>query len=327
MEQASTSTSAVRPLPERITRARAAIVRLEQRQEQLRGGIDRKIQPARTLLARLLSEQTRSVLTQGDVPDQTFDLLLDDESYKNDANFAPSALDTERRDAFLSRNASIAQVKHDMWVRVGGMNYWGYRVTNGQELKDDIQRKIDPYRAMGRFGKWWNREKLAALEAEMQKLQKEIVVAPEKYAASKTAYAVSEAELQKYPEQQSYDRLLQFETAVRFLPRSQQAILVSYDNTQETFTLHLPSTPTDTDFTQTLSFTIDSRELSGFTELLGNAIKTDENFAIEDCEIYNKAFDDVLVPFPLEVVIDNGEERVRIPKAVWGRFGQSANRD
>lgn len=323
MEQVFTS---LRPLPEHIDATRSAIDRLDQRQQELLEGINRKMKPAKRLLEKLLLEkrhrETESKLSHP----QTIDDLLLHPSYENDADFAPSDLDTERHDKFLQRTDMIGKIKHDLWVHGGGKNYWGYRVTNGQELVDAVQKKIDRFGAMNALQRWWNRDKREAFDVEMAKLLEEIMVAPERFAAAKNSYAALETELTKWQEQKDYDRLLQFAEMLRFLPRTEQSVLMTYTHNDQTFTLHLPSTSTERDFTQTVSFTLDSREVQEFCELIGNNLKTeDHSYTVSDIDLDVDVVDGLLVPFPLEIVIQNSQERLRIPKAVWDRFGESAH--
>ena len=64
----------------------------------------------------------------------------------------------------------------------------------------------------------------------------------------------------------------------------------------------------------------------GFAAIVGNDVtvkeKGDVDWSMEDIVKFNFDVEEQPVAFPLEIVEVDGEERCRIPQAIWQAFGQ-----
>jgi hypothetical protein len=322
-----------------VTTPNAAFLRTRiQKLEAVKQTIGEKLAEARTLLIPFVLQEQEEEARERIMNPHTIEDLLLDPSYENDRTFEPSQADELRLASYKQRqgdmwktreNAVPTSLQTDIAIMTGMLEDHPNTITEAETRIEEIEEENGRGLRM-RIANWWSGEK-KSLEKRLAILRHQLSAAETKLPKSIARLENAEEMRRQYEtieKNKAYDPSLQDQTESLFLQRSNQAVLVSYDpeNRDGIFTLHLPRTPEDKDFTVTASFRLESNDdEEEFAELLGIdvGVYTSVFPTVGKSVDYQYDFQEELIPFGLEIVEVNNELRFRLPQAVWNRFGST----
>lgn len=288
-------------------------------QNKLRQQLEEELQLTRQRIDNLEVLEREFKIEDGQVNPIGLEHLFADPSYNLDYSFEPSGLDEVRRDAFLKRTNAVGKIRSEMWIRRQTIAWAEQTQHQAPGQIADLEKQID--RINGNpFWKFTNlftgtREKLAAKVLE---LQTQLDAAPEHLINAQAGLESATTREALIPQNTRYDAALHDKPgALEIHHRSEQAVLLSFDRS-DTLTLHIPRTPSSTDFTLEIEISLDKTIKDDLLTLIGKELDIHETFdTLEENIDYAWPFDHKLVPLALEVVEVNDEERYRLPQAVW----------
>lgn len=309
----------------------STIPALQRRRQRL----ERALNTLRVRLSVVLEEEQDAIRTDKkmrtveraaqpeDLEDLTADFL-----YADDHSFEPTETDTDRNQAMLSREYQRMQTLAVVRQQMKTLESLTQLMSSGPERIQIMQARVDAIRAsvLLRAQNLYTGELERTLH-EIEETQAKIAAEPEQRLEATQQLTLAQEQLSTLPATVEYDRTLHDIQAGTILSRTNQAILVSFEPSygradMSTVVLQLPSAPGAADFTQTLTLSLDRYDLDAFGQLLGSDIPIRSNYekTIGESFQYSTEFINELVPFPLEVVEVDGQERIRIPQVVWDRF-------
>jgi hypothetical protein len=322
MATSQLETSAVKP--NTIDAVRDRLANLE-RKKQI---IDTTMENLRTQLTDLIAEQTRIDRTKRADDPQTFGDFLLDPSYEQDAEFEPDPLDFLRKDAAIQRQNTVEkgdarlQRIESLIAEETLLIEQGARQIN--ELKAQIQDIDNRYVTF--FG---TAKKRAALVQQLDKLEDKVAAAPGRLATARRILDETKLANAAANPNTPYDPSLHLHSASALLKRDRSSALLSIDinnnEAQAKVKLQLPQTPDEEDFSTTVTLQLNTQDdIDDFLALIGRHVRAPSGAFDTVGDNIEGDFDieDDIVPFPVEIVQIDGQERIRIPEAIWDRFGR-----
>lgn len=262
---------------------------------------------------------------------RTFESLMSGLDYSGDDVYEPSAEDEERLAAFNMRKAvddRVSETRQKITELMGIQNGIGRKISS-------LEKALvpSPIRSIGGV---MNRVLYSRLIDQIfgtrSRVQKQIanLKIEEDGAATdlrteQEILAEVEEELAGISPTRAYDQELHMAPRKFLLGRGEQSILFSLERgrKKQIATFIIPATPTEKDFTVQVTLGLSKPDdIDDFQRFLGHdLVANNADFDLVSENIaWNGDVQPQLVPFPLEVVEIEGEDRLRLPQAFYDRF-------
>lgn len=254
---------------------------------------------------------------------ETFEELRDDISHTVDGDFVPSERDNARHAAFLQRQGMLIAAEENVRQIQRGLS-----LSTHEWRIDSLERDLRYYDG----GLLWKaahyfsdeperiRKSIAKARGEKAKAEQKVPYYQAQLPAAREALAAEEAK-----ENVPYDPALHNEYAksVTLLHRSEQSVLLSLSGNSRQATLILPASPDADDLTVSVTIDLHDDDNEDFASLIGDDLYVNGRYSssVKECVEYGEELEPTLVPLALEsVTMPDGQERIRLPRAVWERF-------
>ena len=282
----------------------------------------------RAQLSELVTDFNRNVAIERASNPLAIQDLFVDPSYEDDSNFMPSVIDEQRESAYDRRSIAYSHSSRDVSslrnIAAGADRTERELPQRIAALKAEVGQ-IDGSLLLQLKDSFTGQR--AKLVTEIRNLELWLMRLPKERADALNLLPHAEERLAASHPNDIYDGSLHEAETARLLPRSSQSALLSivFNGGTANIELQIPTRPDENDFSTTVKLELEGDDLDEFSRLIGEDIRFKRSTfdSIRESAELDFDIDPELVPFPLEVVEIAGEQRCRVPQAVWNRFRES----